>query len=187
MAFQGLFRRNNEFVVVKPVHLTANETLEVGTVIDMAKGNVKWFQLRLWFRRRRIGTKDTDWVNQILNGARRPEGAAINTKRDIANLAKTLGEVAKQKAEDHPPLIGLETEEGAKELESAKAADSTVEPSDEQETASTEPEVDVAALEADAEREQKEADEAKEKLARARKDAKNKRERERRAAKKAGK
>lgn len=164
MAFQGLFRRNSEFVVVKPVHLNANETLEVGTVIDMAKGNVKWFQLRLWFRRRRIGTKDSEWVNQILEGARRPEGATISTKRDINRLAETLSAV-----------------------KDAKASDSTAEPSNGQETASTEPEVGIETLEADAEREQKEADEAKEKLARARKDAKNQRERERRAAKKADK
>lgn len=128
MAFQGLFRRHNTFVVVKPVHLNATETLEVGTVISMDKGNVKWFQLRLWFRRRRIGVQDSDWVNQILGGARRPEGAAISTKRDVENLVKTLSAVAEQKSEDHPPLIGLETEEGAKELSDVnvdKPADST--------------------------------------------------------------
>ena len=170
MAFQGLFKRHSTFVVVKPIHLNANETLEVGTVIDMKKGNIKWFQLRLWFRRRRIGTKDSEWVNQILNGARRPEGAAINTKRDIENLAKTLSAVAEQKGEDNPPLIGLETEEGAKELADVKvdkAPDSTVEPSNEQEPASTEPEVDIDALKADADKEQGEADKAKEKLAKA--------------------
>ena len=117
MAFQGLFKRNAQFVVVKPVHLTLNETLEVGTVIDMAKGNVKWFQLRLWFRRRRIGTKGSEWVNQILKGARRPEGAAINTKHDIQILTDTLVAVANSKADEHPPLVGLETEEGAATLQ----------------------------------------------------------------------
>lgn len=172
MAFQGMFRRHNTFVVVKPVRLNAKETLEVGTVINMDKGNVKWFQLRLWFRRRRIGTKGSDWVNQILDGARRPEGAAISAKRDIQNLAKTLSAVVVQKGEDNPPHIGLETIEGAQELLAAKVDDSTVEPSTEQEPASTEPEPTQAQVE------------------RARKDAKNKRERERRkenAAKKAGK
>jgi hypothetical protein len=120
MAFQGLFRRHNTFVVVKQIRLNAKETLEVGTVIDMKVDNVKWFQLRLWFRRRKIGTQDSDWVNQILGGARRPEGAAISTKRDVQNLVKTLSAIVGQKSEDHPPLIGLETEEGAKELSDVK-------------------------------------------------------------------
>ena len=172
MAFQGMFRRHNKFVVVKPVHLTANETLEVGTVIDMKKGNIRWFQLRLWFKRRRIGTEGSEWVKQIIAGARSPEGAAISTKRDIENLAKTLSAVAVQKAEDNPPLIGLETEEGAKELADVKvdkAPDSTVEPSNEQEPASTEPELT--------------AEEKKEKQ----RLAKNARERAKRAAKAAAK
>ncbi len=161
MAFQGLFRRHNNFVVVKPVRLSGKETLEVGTVIDMKKGNVKWFQLRLWFKRRRIGTKDSEWVNQILDGTRRPEGAAISKKYDIQKLTDTLTAVANGKAEDHPPLIGLETEEGAKELLDVKTEKPDEQPADE-------PEEDVKA---DADRK--------------RKDAKNKRERERRAAKKA--
>lgn len=132
MAFQGLFKRHNKFVVVKPIRLTANDTLEVGTVIDMETHSVKFFQLRLWFRRRRIGTKDSEWVNQILSGARRPEGAAISKKHDIQKVTDTLVAVARQKAEDHPPLVGLETEEGAKELGGATPSDSTTEPSDEQ-------------------------------------------------------
>ena len=166
MAFQGLFRRHNNFVVVKPIRLCAEETLEVGTVIDMKKGNVKWFQLRLWFRRRRIGTEGSDWVNQILDGARRPEGAVISKKFDVQKLADTLVAVANDKAE-----------EGAKELSDVKVekpADDATEGEKEQETASTEPEVD-----------------AKEAAARAKKDAKNARERAKRAekaaAKKAGK
>ena len=169
MAFQGIFRRHNKFVVVRTIHLTANDTLEVGTVIDMKRGNVKWFQLRLWFRRRKIGTLDSPWANAMLKGHRRPERGSIgkqpdiDTTSDIQNLAKTLSAVAEQKGEE---LIGLETEEGAKELSGVKVdkpADSTVEPSNEQEPASTEPETD----------EQKD---------RRRKDAKNKREREKRAA-----
>jgi hypothetical protein len=120
MAFQGLFRRHNEFVVVKPIQLTANDTLEVGTVIDMEKGNVKLFQLRLWFRRRRIGTKGSEWVNQILEGDRRPESASINKKFDIQKLTDTLTAVANVKTET--------------------PADNTAEPSNEQEAASTEPE-----------------------------------------------
>ena len=135
MAFQGLFRRHNTFVVVKPVRLSAKETLEVGTVIDMKRGNVKWFQLRLWFRRRRIGTQDSNWVNQILDGARRPEGAAISTKHDIQNLVDTLVEVGGIKA------IGLETLEGAQELSGAKVADATIEPAKVDEPAATEPEL----------------------------------------------
>ena len=130
MAFQGLFKRHSEFVVVKPIQLTANETLEVGTVIDMRKGNIKWFQLRLWFRRRKIGTRGSEWVNQILSGARRPEGAAINTKHDVQKLTDTLAAV-----------IGVKTE---------KPDDSTVEPSKVQETAATEPDVDAARAKKDA-------------------------------------
>ena len=172
MAFQGLFRRHNTFVVVKEIRLNAKETLEVGTVIDMEKDNVKWFQLRLWFRRRKIGTQGSNWANQILGGARRPEGAAINTKRDIKVLTDTLTAVAVKKGEDNPPLISLETLEGAQELLGAMVADATIEPAKVDEPAATEPE------------------QTKEQKDRARKDAKNKRERDRRAAaaaKKAGK
>lgn len=177
MAFQGIFRRHNKFVVVKPIRLSANDTLEVGTVIDMEKDNVKWFQLRLWFKRRRIGTVDSDWANQLIGGARRPEGAPIHkidTTRDIKNLTDTLVKVAGTKEASTAP-------EGKKPDETAPEVDKLAEGT------SKEPEVDVAALQANAEREQIEADEAKAKLVRAQKDAKNARERERRAAKKAAK
>ena len=180
MAFQGIFKRHNKFVVVKPIRLTAKDTLEVGTVIDMKQGNVKWFQLRLWFRRRRIGTEGSDWVNQILDGARRPEGAAINTKYDIENLAKTLSAVADQKAEDNPPLIGLETQEGAEQLENVKPADAITEPSNAQETVVTEPETTQETVVTEPEL-------SKEDKARAAKDRKNARERQRRADKAATK
>ena len=50
MAFQGMFRRHLTFVVVKTIYLTAKDTLEVGTVIDLEKHNVKMVQsMRSYF------------------------------------------------------------------------------------------------------------------------------------------
>lgn len=209
MAFQGMFRRINKHVVVRPIHLTAKTVLEVGTVIDPEKHNVKVFQLRLWFQRRRIGIVDSPWANAQLEGDNRPEGLVIRkTAADledeakhaaVTDLASTLVEVA-----DNPPLIGLETIEGAVELLGAtqsptvdKAPDSPAEVVEEPEQHVTglqvaddkeQAEADAAqqlanAEQAEADKAQQAVDAAKVVKDRARKDAKNKRERERRAAK----
>jgi len=165
MAFQGIFRRSNKFVAVKPIHLSAKVTLEVGTVIDLEKHHVRPFQLRMWFQRRRVGTLDSPWADMMLEGVKRPESAGIIRK-------------PKEDTTDHPPLVGLETEQGIKDLVSVLSAVKDSKAPDGEAAAVTD------AQEAHAKaRAEKKAEAVK----RERKDAKNKRERERRAAKTAAK
>lgn len=172
MAFQGIFRRSNKFVAVKPIRLSAKVTHEVGTVIDLEKHHVRPFQLRTWFQYRRVGTLGSPWADMMIAGVRRPESEGIvrKTKSDIA--------------EDHPPLVGLETEQGLKDLVSVLSA---VKDSKAPDGRAEEPKAADTAV-TDAQKAHAKAKAAKKvDVERARKDAKNKRERERRAAKKAGK
>ncbi len=171
MAFQGIFRRSNKFVAVKPIHLSAKVTLEVGTVIDLEKHHVRPFQLRMWFQRRRVGTLDSPWANMMLEGVKRPESEGIIRK-------------SKPDVEDHPQLVGLETEQGLKDLVSVLSA---VKDSKAPDGKAAEPKAVDAAV-TDAQAAHAKAKAAKKVDAeRERKDAKNKRERERRAAKKVAK
>lgn len=170
MAFQGLFRRINTHVVVKTIHLTAKDRLEVGTVIDPEKMNIKVFQLRLWFQRRKIGVVGSSWAEGILNGHIRPEGLVIDKTRDIKVLVDTLVAVGGIKA------VGLETIEGAQELIGAqqnvvvdKAPDAKPAEVKVDEPTATEPELTKAEKD------------------RIKKDKKNARERQRRADKAAAK
>lgn len=105
MAFQGIFRKGNKFVVVKTIYLTSKKILEAGTVIDMVRHNVRMFQLRLWFRRRRIGTVDTPWADEMLKGVKFPERGSIGKRPDV---------------EDNPTLVGTVSSVGKAKADSVK-------------------------------------------------------------------
>lgn len=64
MAFRPLFRRYDDFTVVKPIRLSSNKVLEPGTHIS--KQDYRTHRLMNWFRRRCIGKKDCEWVKQQL-------------------------------------------------------------------------------------------------------------------------
>lgn len=171
MAFQGIFRRSNKFVAVKPIHLTAKVTLEVGTVIDLEKHHVRPFQLRMWFQRRRVGTLGSPWVEQMIAGVKRPESAGIHRKPEAVDPGGI-------------EPVGLETEQGFKDLISVLSAvkDSKA-PDDKAKEPEGEGDSVTKAQEAHAKAKAEKRERLEAKAERERKDAKNKRERERRAAK----
>ena len=210
MAFQGIFKRGKKYIAVKNIQLSTNDTLEAGTIIPKT---IRVFQLRLWFRRHKIGIAGSPWAEQMLAGIRCPEAQIV---QDIKN-----GTV-----EDNPELTGLETKEGADVLDatvttvvddivaSTAVGEGTASPTAEEIQAEVDADAETARIQAEveaeqadidakfaedarlkaeqdgideakvkADKEQKEADEAKDAL-QAKKDARNKREREKRAAKK---
>lgn len=62
---QQLFRYYYDFVVVKPIRLTSTSVLEPGTLVD--KTMFRRYQIKTWYRRRRIGVVDSDWANAMLS------------------------------------------------------------------------------------------------------------------------
>lgn len=69
-ASQGLFRRNLEYVAVKPIRLSVKDIIKSGTVIKI--GDYKLYQIRRWFALRRIGIKGSEWVKSMLKNNEDP-------------------------------------------------------------------------------------------------------------------
>jgi len=104
MAFQGIFRKHETYVVVKTIILSSKSRLEIGTVIDPKKHHVRPFQMRILFRKRRLGIEGSDWANEMLKlhgkGHTRPETAQIQeakAKVSKAEAAKAKKAEAKAK------------------------------------------------------------------------------------------
>lgn len=55
------FRKHFEFIVTRPLRLTATVTLEPGTKIDKSQFNT--VHLRGMYRRKRIGVEGSQWAN----------------------------------------------------------------------------------------------------------------------------
>lgn len=58
------FRRGIIYVVVRPLRIGSALVLTPGT--EIKPGDFKTFQLRNWYRRRRIGPKDHPWTQAML-------------------------------------------------------------------------------------------------------------------------
>lgn len=123
MAFQGIFRRGSTLVVVRPIILSSKCRLEVGTVIDPKKHNIRPFQLRILFRKRRLGTEGSAWANEMIKGqanpSARPETKVISDAK--ANNSTAAKEAAAQKAEDKKTAAAAKKAEAAKKKEVAAA------------------------------------------------------------------
>lgn len=62
--FQPLFRRGLDYVVVRPIRISAKVTWPVGRVVKW--GELKHFQTRALYQRRRLGPKDSPWTEHML-------------------------------------------------------------------------------------------------------------------------
>lgn len=60
-----IFRRNQTFVVVKPIRVTSEETIAKGTEVSVKEGNAV-YRLKRWYKRGWIGPKDHAWTEYQL-------------------------------------------------------------------------------------------------------------------------
>lgn len=98
-AKQGIYKRSYDFTVVRRIRLTTTEGIEPGQAIDKSK--FRQFQLKNWWRRRRIGQTGSAWVAAMLadpgNAHARPEvtgGVQPAVPENIAELANIKGDPA---------------------------------------------------------------------------------------------
>jgi hypothetical protein len=111
MAFQGIYRKGIKLIVVRPIILSSKSRLEIGTIIDPMEGKIRPFQLRILFRKRRLGIKGSDWANEMIKGKdnpnARPETKVIQDAKAKAQAkkakAKKAEAAAKKKANKKSP------------------------------------------------------------------------------------
>ena len=81
-----IFKRHNEFIVVRPLKITKAYSLEPGDVIDKSK--FRTFHLRSLYQRRRIGVLGSPWAVAMLkdldNAHARPE--VTGTKKELTPI-----------------------------------------------------------------------------------------------------
>lgn len=63
-AFRPIFRRNDTFVAVKRIRLSADAFIEPGTIIET--NDYSRLQKLRWYRARWIGKADSAWAKQML-------------------------------------------------------------------------------------------------------------------------
>ncbi len=83
MAVQGIFKRNMNYVAVRPIRLSTSMQILPGFVITPEL--IKQFQLRTWFRRRRVGHEGRDWTVRMLS---------IYSKEELKEFAKLNEDLA---------------------------------------------------------------------------------------------
>ena len=62
--FQGIFRRHDTYVVVRPIKVGADKTLAPGS--EISRKDFRVHRLQHWHRRRMIGAKGSPWVDEML-------------------------------------------------------------------------------------------------------------------------
>ena len=65
MPAQGLFKKNDTYIVVKRIRLGGNKWIEIGT--EVSRKDYRVFRLKSWHFRRMIGKKGNRWTEAMLN------------------------------------------------------------------------------------------------------------------------
>lgn len=100
--FQGLYRRNNKFVAVSFIRLSASERIAPGTKLPSKKHPLKPTHLASLFRQRKIGIRNTPWVDAMLEkfDNRIEKEAIADEVRLIAKLRAKFEEDGLDKEEE---------------------------------------------------------------------------------------
>lgn len=89
-----LFRPGYDFVAVRPIRLTAKETIQPGTKLDNSK--FRGYHLRSLYQRRRIGVAGSPWtlamLDQLEDAHARPEVVDPKGKTQEDELSELLGD-----------------------------------------------------------------------------------------------
>lgn len=98
--FQGIFRRYETYVVVRPIKAGPNGYLAPGTEISRADFPIH--RLQHWHRRRRIGAKGTLWVETMLKHEGKPNLRPEITERPSRKASEPDTEAVTKKPRGRP-------------------------------------------------------------------------------------